>query len=96
MKKVLLIAAGFVVGAASVLVASKAFSAGGDFGSLDFAAYQGYFTFFDKSSGTVYVYSNSAGTLTSTWHMDELGKPLIKKRTDVFQGPQEYKVPSIE
>ena len=82
MKKVMMIGLGFAMGAATMLFAAKAFSAGSDFGSVDVSAYQGQVVFFNKASGDLHVYNVETGKQTYGWKVAELGKDLTKTKKD--------------
>ena len=79
MKKVMLIAVGFAMGAATMLCAAKAFSAGGDFSSVDVAAYQNQIVLFDRSTGTVYGYGTGSGKLAFSWKLSSLGQDMRRE-----------------
>jgi len=78
MKKAMLIAVGFAMGAATMLCAAKAFSAGSDFSSVTVTAYQNTLVFFDKSDGSVYAYGTGSGKLAFSWKVSALGEDLEK------------------
>ena len=47
-----------------------------DFTNLSFATVTGIIKFFDRSTGKIYLYSDSTGKIIRMWQIEELGENL--------------------
>ncbi len=71
----LILIVAFVLGGLSLRVFSQERT---DLRDISFSAQDGAFNFFDRVSGTVYMYSETTGRLTATYRIQKLGQNLEK------------------
>jgi hypothetical protein len=78
----------FVLVCTGVILLSTESASGLDWSQLSVSTSEGKITFFDTSSGRVYVYGIGSGKVLYQWQLDELGKDLkdIKgEQTSLFE-----------